>query len=216
MTQQAQAWWEAYDHVISPHHAEYLQDEFRASAITTYCMPLVPGLLQTENYAAAVLRHFLLFKDDDLTQKRVRLRMERQWRVLERADPPNIHYLIGERALHRKIGGAEVLREQLMHLADITKLANIKLQIVPTDYWESPFIIDPGSCHLFSFHDKHYKDVIYEERVHPGAEIRRSDNAVELQYWNQAFERISHDALDPETSRKLISRRMALLLKESA
>ena len=105
-----------------PHEAE-------ATALRWYEHALVPGLLQTEDYARAVLSTRPNTSDDQI-EELVVARMQRQ-EVLCREQPPLLWTLIDEAALYREVGTPEIMNAQLRHLADLSRRPNIAIQVVP-------------------------------------------------------------------------------------
>jgi len=104
----APGWWQQFGDVLPPWFANYLGLEEAASLIRTYEVQFVPGLLQTPEYARAVVQ--LLHKDASTEQveRRVQLRMDRR-RILERSAPPQLWAVMDEAVLHRGMGGPEVM-----------------------------------------------------------------------------------------------------------
>lgn len=103
--------------------------EAEATALRWYEPLLIPGLLQTEDYARAILAAGPGINGDDL-EDRVAGRMERQ-SVLERRDPPQLWCVLDEAVLHRSVGGAKVMRAQLEHLADLAGRLRTTVQVIP-------------------------------------------------------------------------------------
>jgi transcriptional regulator with XRE-family HTH domain len=124
-------WWHGYADLIPPWLEPYIGLEQAARVIRTWQAISLPGLLQTEAYARAVLARSARrpVRGDD-AERRVRLRMERQ-RILTRPDPPKVWAIIDEAVLWRPAGGAATMREQLGHLLDLTELGNVTIQVVP-------------------------------------------------------------------------------------
>jgi len=105
-----------------PHEAE-------ATSLRSYENSLIPGLFQTEDYARAVLSTRPNTAEDEI-EELVAARMQRQ-DVLSREEPPLIWSLVDEAALHREVGSPEIMREQLAHLADLSRRPNVTIQVVP-------------------------------------------------------------------------------------
>ncbi|MFF1480345.1 Scr1 family TA system antitoxin-like transcriptional regulator [Streptomyces sp. NPDC058301] len=106
---------------------QYAEMEARAAYISTFQAQLVYGLLQTEDYARAVLG----VRDEGDLDGRVEARMERQ-RILDRETPPLIWVVLTEAVLRQEIGGRKVMREQLQHLLDLNEKREwVKTQILP-------------------------------------------------------------------------------------
>lgn len=118
--------------------------EAEATALRWFEPLIVPGLLQTEDYARALLRTRVGDTDEEI-EEMVAARMARQ-AILARLKPPTLWVVIDEGVLHRPVGGAEVMREQLLHLAQMSERPNVVLQVVPaaTGAYEGlrgPFIL---------------------------------------------------------------------------
>ena len=107
--------------------AEY---EDRARALRVWAPTIVHGLLETENYARVMLAVYPGVTDEIVTA-RLASRMQRQQRILYRADPPDIHVIVDEAALYRRVGSAEVMAEQMSHLLELAKLDHVRLQVMP-------------------------------------------------------------------------------------
>jgi transcriptional regulator with XRE-family HTH domain len=128
----APGWWQPYNDVTPDWFSRYLGLEATATLIRTYEAQFVPGLLQTPQYARAVVRLGHGSASDEEVRRRVQLRLERQQAVLHRPDPPKLWAVVDEAALRRPIGGTAVMRDQLEALiAVVTKAPNVRLQVMP-------------------------------------------------------------------------------------
>jgi transcriptional regulator with XRE-family HTH domain len=107
--------------------AEY---EDKAATLRLWAPAIIHGLLETENYARVMLGVFPGVTDE-IVAARVASRMQRQQRVLFRADPPDVHAVIDEAALYRRVGSAEIMAEQMAHLLEVSALAHVRLQVMP-------------------------------------------------------------------------------------
>jgi transcriptional regulator with XRE-family HTH domain len=121
-------WWHAYADSVQPHYATYLGLESAASEIRIFRVNHIPGLLQTEDYARALIGQTAArsFSEDD---RRFAILAERQREA--RANAPRVWIVLDEAALRRHVGGPEVMRAQLEHLRDLRSAPNIFLQVVP-------------------------------------------------------------------------------------
>ncbi|NYH79475.1 transcriptional regulator with XRE-family HTH domain [Actinopolyspora biskrensis] len=108
---------------------QYMGLESDAGSLKIWDGELVPGLLQTEEYARAIVSTSVVVPPADVDQA-VQARMHRQ-SLLTRQDPPEVGVVLGEAALHRQVGGTAVLRHQLQYLRELAELPNITLQILP-------------------------------------------------------------------------------------
>lgn len=123
-------WWHRYDDVLPEKFDSYLGLESEASRISTFEASLVPGLLQTERYAAAVLDLFPLRGTPDERDRAIALRMRRQARLAE--EPLlELDAIIAETVIRQTLGGPDVTREQLQHLLDVASRPNVTLRLLP-------------------------------------------------------------------------------------
>jgi transcriptional regulator with XRE-family HTH domain len=159
----APAWWHVYSDVTPDWFHRYLGLEATATLIRTYEVQFVPGLLQTEEYARAVVRLGPGTRGEDEVARRVRLRMERQ-QVLTRPDPPTLWAVIDEAALRRPIGGPRVMRDQLEALiGTVTKLPNVRLQVLPLS--AGGHAAAGGSFTILRFAEEDIPDLVYIEQL---------------------------------------------------
>jgi transcriptional regulator with XRE-family HTH domain len=122
-------WWQAYTDIL-PHWVEpYFGLEAAAASIREYELQFVPGLLQIEDYARAVIRLGNLPSEEEVI-RRAQARMSRQ-EVLAREDAPKVWAVLDEGALRRVIGGPDVMRAQLEHLIEMCEHPAVTLQILP-------------------------------------------------------------------------------------
>ncbi|MGW5611418.1 helix-turn-helix domain-containing protein [Streptomyces sp. NPDC003753] len=110
----------------------YIHHEREAIALSWYDTLVVPGILQTEAYARAVLRNRVPAYDEDEVETRTAARVERQ-EILHRKVPPTLSFVVWEPVLHLGIGDPRVRREQLRHLREIAELPGLALQFLPLD-----------------------------------------------------------------------------------
>lgn len=121
----SQTWGAAFP----PALREFATYEAQAVSLWTFEHTLMPGLLQVEGYAQAVLERHPNVTPDQVTE-RVAARLARQ-AVLDREDPPLLWVLLDENVLHREIGGRAVMHDQLAHLADMARRPNVTMQVIP-------------------------------------------------------------------------------------
>ncbi|KUM80185.1 helix-turn-helix domain-containing protein [Streptomyces curacoi] len=121
-------WWRTYRKHLGPDPLNLAELESEAVAIRTHEPLFIPGLFQTEDYTRSI------FTSPDLgftnIEEGLRFRMERQ-HILTRDNPPSVHAIIHESALHMRFGSAKVVREQLLHLIELARLPNVTIQIYP-------------------------------------------------------------------------------------
>lgn len=155
-------WWHRFRDVLPSWFSLYVSLEEAASVIRAYEPHVVPGLLQTAEYAAALLRVGFPGAPEEEIACRVALRMKRQ-ELLNRPTPPRLWAVIEETVLRRPVGGAEVMRAQLDRLAETAALPHVTLQILPFSRGPHPGMFGP--CQLFRFDIPELPDVVYTESL---------------------------------------------------
>src|SRR5262249_15156761 len=123
-------WWQQYSDVLPQWFETYLGLEQASSTIHTYEVQFVPGLLQTEDCARAIIKLCQLHGSEEEIDRRVALRMARQ-DILTQLDAPEYHAVVDEAALRRPLGSPAALRAQIRYLIDIAEVPNITLQVIP-------------------------------------------------------------------------------------
>ncbi|WP_316742975.1 helix-turn-helix transcriptional regulator [Streptomyces sp. MK7] len=174
----------------------YAEMEAKATYISTYQAQLIYGLLQTEEYARAVLATGM---PDDL-EGLLAARMERQ-RILEREQPPLAWVILDEAVLHRPIGGREVMRRQLEHLLKFTGHRWQQVQVLPNSTGEHASLA--GSFTVMRFEDD--PDVVYTEDLISGHVTANPETVREAAL---RYARLQATALSVEDSAALITRVM--------
>jgi hypothetical protein len=166
-------WWQKYGDVLPSWFQPYVGLEAAATLIRTYEVQFVPGLLQARDYARAVilLRHHSASAEE--VERRVNLRMARQ-QVLTRSDPPRLWVVIDEAVLRRPIGGDEVMRAQLEHLIEVTRLPNVRLQVLP--FRAGGHAATGGPFTILRFADPEMPDLVYVEQLTGALFLDRRDD----------------------------------------
>ncbi|WP_323136252.1 helix-turn-helix transcriptional regulator [Micromonospora sp. NBC_01655] len=123
-------WWDGFSANVAASLIDWIWLESRATAIDSFQDSVIPGLLQTREYAEAVIRAADQHLPDDQLQRFVELRMNRQQR-LSHPEPIRLSAIIDEGALRRTIGGSEVMRAQLAHLRSLAGWPNVEIMILP-------------------------------------------------------------------------------------
>ena len=122
-------WWHDYTE-LAEWFGLYIVLEDSASSICEYESELIPGLLQTQEYAEAVMRTPSGLVRSDEIQQRIQVRMERQ-SVLGRANPPRFDVVLNEAVLRRSVGQPPLMARQLVHLLEVGKRSNVSIRILP-------------------------------------------------------------------------------------
>ncbi|WP_326599843.1 helix-turn-helix domain-containing protein [Streptomyces sp. NBC_01803] len=155
-------WWHRFRDVLPDWFSLYVSLEGEASLIRAYEPHCVPGLLQTEKYARALLRTGFPNAPEDEIARRVALRMERQ-ELLSRPRAPLLWAVIEEQVLRRRVGSPAVMRAQIDRLIEATALPNVTLQIMPFSAGPHPGMFGPFQ--LFRFEIPELPDIIYAESL---------------------------------------------------
>lgn len=191
-------WWHPYRKMLSETYTTYIAFEEEAEEVLAFELAIIPGLLQTEAYARALMGHGPAKLDDAEIDKRVQVRAERQ-RILDRADPAQLFAVIDEAALRRTVGGPEVMREQLRHLIEMAERPNVTIQVIPFDAGPHPGT--GGRFTILGFGED--PDAVYIETI--AGELLLDENEAVARY-RTVFRRLNAEALTPEATIALIGR----------
>jgi len=189
-----QGWLRPYHSDLPEEYTAYISFEAEAAGVRNYESLFIPGLLQTEDYARAVIRGGLPMASDQEIEDRVRARIERQ-QVLSKDMPLKLWAIVDEAALRRVVGGAQVMRDQLAHLADAVKAPNITFQVIPFDAGAHPGM--PGAFVLMDFSDPMDTDLIYIDSM-AGDLFLEAD--VDVRRYSLIFDNLRAVALSPDAS----------------
>ncbi|MFF0253467.1 helix-turn-helix domain-containing protein [Micromonospora zamorensis] len=191
-------WWHRYGDVLPTWFQSYLGLEAAAALIRTYEVQFVPGLLQTGDYARAVVLLGHGAAGPDEIERRVALRMQRQ-QLLHRENPPQLWAVVDEAALRRPIGGPAVMRGQLTALIEATKSPNIRLQVIP--FAAGGHAAAGGAFTILRFGDQELPDIVYIEQLTSAIYLDKRDD---LDYYAVAMERLCVEAEPPERTSDIL------------
>lgn len=191
-------WWHRYGDILPSWFQSYLGLEAAAKMIRSYEVQFVPGLLQTRDYARAVVLLGHGRAPADEVERRVELRMERQ-DLLRRPQPPNLWAVIDEAVLRRPIGGPAVMRDQINALIEATKLPNVRLQVVPFD--AGGHAAAGGAFTILRFADQDLPDIIYIEQLTSAIYL---DKREDVDHYAAAMERLCVEADPPARTQDLL------------
>jgi transcriptional regulator with XRE-family HTH domain len=192
-------WWAAYDDVLPTGFGVYVGLEAEASSVRSFESLVIHGLLQTEDYARAVMTTVRRKLTGDEIERLVTLRMQRQEALL-RADPLELWLILDEAVIRRTMGGPELMHNQLIHLADASLWPNVTLQVLPFTSGPHPSLNGPF-C-IIEFPERYDPDVVYTEGVAGHAYLER-DRDVRL--CAEVFDLLRAAALSPADSADLIN-----------
>ncbi|GAA2435527.1 helix-turn-helix transcriptional regulator [Actinomadura vinacea] len=191
-------WWHRYNDVLPGWFQTYVGLEESAALIRTYELQFVPGLLQSEGYARAVIRLGNAGAAESEIDQRVELRMQRQER-LTGPEAPRLWAVLDEGALRRPIGGPEVMRGQFEHLMEMSKLPNVTIQVMPFRF--GGHAAEGGAFSILRFPDQDLPDVVYVENLTGAMYLDKRDD---VDTYLQAMERLCVDSATPERTVELL------------
>ena len=192
-------WWAAYEDVLPTGFGIYVGLEAEASSLRAFESVVVHGLLQTEDYARAVMTTVRRKLAAEEIERNVALRMQRQEALL-REEPLELWLILDESVVRRTIGGPELMHSQLVHLVDASLRSNVMLQVLPFSSGPHPFLNGPF-C-LIEFPERYDPDVVYTEGVAGQAYLERDK---EVRACAEGFDLLRAAALSPADSTDLIS-----------
>jgi hypothetical protein len=182
-------WWHGYNDVLPDWFQSYVGLEAAATLIRTYEVQFVPGLLQTRQYARAVVLLGHGHAAEEEIEHRVDLRIKRQ-QILTRPNPPQLWVVIDESALRRPVGGRAVMCGQIEALATAAKLPNVRLQVIPFEI--GGHAAAGGSFGILRFPHPELPDIIYIEQLTSAVYL---DKREDVDQYTAAMERLCVQAL---------------------
>jgi len=189
-----QAWWQSYD----LGYATYVGLETEAVAISAFQSSVVHGLLQTADYARAGHEGAMPRLDPDQIEMQIEAKLTRQ-RILTRGNPPRFTVVLDEAALHRVVGGRQVMAAQLAKILDISALPNIVVQVLPYDVGAHPAL---ESNFTIVELPTPTPGVVFVEGLIGSTYLERDDD---LKRYREIFNRLQSIALSPKDTADLIA-----------
>ncbi|MGW0187636.1 helix-turn-helix domain-containing protein [Streptomyces sp. NPDC003362] len=187
-------WWHAYRGVLPPTYRDFISLESQASAMRTLETSVVPGLLQTPDYARAVTRAAVEGLDEDALDALVEVRLARQ-DVLRSQPPLRLCAVLDEAVLRREVGGPDVMRRQLHRLLEAARLPQVRLQVLP--FSAGAHIGVTGPFVVFSFSNTSDLDVVVLDHLTSSLYLERKED---VEAYTEAFDALRRNALSPEES----------------
>lgn len=192
-------WWTKYEDLKLDPLIGLEQD---ATAITCFSMYYIPALLQTPDYARAIISAIAPKIDAQILEQRVEARMRRQ-QLLDGPSRPRYRVLLDEALLHRRVGGAELMAAQLDKLLEAARLNKVTIQIIPFD--AGAHAAADGYFILLEFEDPNLQPIIFLEGLTGIGYLERRD---EIARYREAIEYLRDSALSPRDSQALMARRL--------
>ena len=201
LTREANAtpWYQKFQDVVPDWFHVFVGLEEAAQLIRVYEVQFVPGLLQTEEYARAIITQGAPGMDSDEVDRRVALRMGRQ-QLLTRENPPRYWVILDEAALRRPMGGRDVHVKQIERLMDLSGEPNITLQVMPFRY--GGHAAEAGAFTIMRFPETDLPDVVYMEYLTGAHYI---DKPEEVERYAAVMERLSVAGTSPDRTREILT-----------
>jgi hypothetical protein len=193
-------WWHTYGRVLPAWFEAYVGLEAAAVRFRDFQSMVMPGLLQTEDYARAVLRAAPNAGSAEEIDRLVALRMERQ-ATLGQASPPDLWVVLSENIIRVHVGGPAVMRAQLRRLIDVAERSNVTLQVLPFTTAAHVQPISPFT--ILEFPDAADPTVIYLEHLTGSLFLETED---EVSRYTVVFDHLRAEALGTAPSIDLIAR----------
>ncbi|WP_329111255.1 helix-turn-helix domain-containing protein [Micromonospora sp. NBC_01699] len=198
-------WWHRYGDILPQWFQSYLGLEAASSLIRTYEVQFVPGLLQSRDYARAVVLLGHRAASQEEVERRVNLRMARQ-QLLTRPDAPQLWAVVDEAALRRPIGGPKVMWGQINALIEATSLPNVRLQVMP--FASGGHAAAGGAFSILRFPDRDLPDVVYIEQLTSALYLDKRDD---VDHYAAAMEQVCVEAEPPARTPEILTRILAEL-----
>ncbi|MFE1024996.1 helix-turn-helix domain-containing protein [Streptomyces sp. NPDC058818] len=192
-------WWHAYRGVLPPTYRDFISLESQASAMRTLETTVVPGLLQTPEYARAVTRAAADGLPEERLDTLVEVRLARQ-DVLRAQPPLLLSAVLDEAVLRREVGGPGVMSRQLARLVEAARLPHVRLQVLP--FAAGAHIGVTGPFVIFSFSSTSDLDVVVLDHLTSSLHLERKED---LEAYTEAFNALLIHALSPEDSLDFIA-----------
>lgn len=201
----ARGWWSQDNDIIANWFEMYLRLEQEASVIRSYEVQFIHGLLQTEEYARAIIRTRFSAEPDYEVDRRVQLRLNRQ-KILSQPDGPTLWAVTDEAALTRPAGPRSVMRGQIEHLLEMSERPNVVVQLLP--FRAGGHAAGGGPFTILRFAVSELPDIVYLEQLNSAVYI---DKRSEVEEYLWIMERLTVQAETPVRTRA----RLRSILKET-
>jgi transcriptional regulator with XRE-family HTH domain len=192
-----QGWWHSFGDIP---YSVYIGLETDAASLRIYDPQVVPGLLQTRFYAEALITGALPETPAADIEKRVDVRMRRQERIQSAENPLRLWTVMDEAALRRKVGTPSLMRDQLEHLVEQSRLPHVTVQVIPFEMGAHPGL--NGQYAILEFPDAADSSVVYIEGVTSDLYLEKPGD---VQKYSVMYEHLRAQALNVEQSREFIA-----------
>ena len=185
------SWWSVYSEVATQKLLQFVEYEAAAMITRSFQPLLIPGLLQTEEYAREVIGNLGGQVPMERSDALVALRMKRQELLEQGGPPPWFFFILDEGVVRRLVGGQDVMRSQIRHLIKLASKDNVTIEVVPYSAgvnrgMNGPFV-------MFEFPEPEDEDVLYLEN--PRGDLLNRDDQEEIYTYREIFEELRHISL---------------------
>jgi len=194
-----QGWLRPYHSDLAEEYTAYISFEAEARSVRNYESLFIPGLLQTEDYARAVITGVLPGVTEAHIEQRVQARMERQ-QLLDRDDPLELWAVMDEAAMRRLVGGRQTMHAQVTHLIEAARKPNITIQVIPFEAGAHPGM--PGSFIHMDFKDPLDPELVYVDTM-AGDLFLEAD--ADLRRYRSMFDHLRATALSASQTTSLLA-----------
>ncbi|MFI6457205.1 helix-turn-helix domain-containing protein [Streptosporangium amethystogenes] len=195
-------WWQAYGD-LPTEYTTYIGLEAEAVSMRSFAPTVVPGILQSEDYARAVIRSALFNSSPGEIERRVEVRMARQ-KLLVQEEPLRLWTVLDEALIRRPVDGPVAMRSQLEKLLEVADLPNVTVQVLPFAAGVHPGT--NGAFQIMEFPEPADPDVVFMENFTGSLYIERE---TDVYRYTLIFDHLRAKALDPDDSRRLITEAVA-------
>jgi transcriptional regulator with XRE-family HTH domain len=192
-------WLVTFEDVLPESYQTFINFEAEASRLEAYEGQIMPGLLQTEAYARAVIQGLMPEGTAEDVERRVEVRGRRQ-AAIQKPDPVGLWTILDEGVIRRVVGGDDVHRDQLRHLVEASKAPNVTVQVVPFSAGAHPGM--PGAFVVMSFPDSD-PPLVYTENAGGGLFL---EGEPDVHRYRASFQRLAAQALSPKDTAQMIKK----------
>jgi transcriptional regulator with XRE-family HTH domain len=192
-------WWQTYGDLLLNEYAHFIGLEAEATSLRTYQQGLVPGLLQTESYARAIIQAFRPGDTAEELDQRAAVRLQRQRRVTEDRSL-HLSAIMGEGVVRQLVGDRHITAEQLRFLAEAADLPNVMIQVLPFTAGAHGGMT--GAFEILGFPEPIDPDVVYLENM---ASALFLEEAADIARYVQVFDYLRAAALSPQATSAMLA-----------
>ena len=197
-------WWDAYSKYLEPEFTDLLWIEENCTGMQQVEMVMMPGLLQSEAYAEALIRNDPDLSDDLQIRRLTELRMARQ-ELHEQPHPPQVSVILYEAAVRQHVGGKQVMREQMLQLVETSAMKHVVIRLLPLESWAHAGTEASSGFTIFQM-PAPYPQVGYAESSAGRAYLEEE----QMPRIRSLYDRLAAEAMEPDATAK----RMKALAKE--